>query len=89
MRTPVVLVDFGQSHGSVIISQLITEGRLVQKEGENDLYGKRYDPVAVQFVLNLLNEVAKNNQNFVLEKVSTKKSNFFLPLFCSIFTKVF
>ena len=56
MRTPVVLVDFGQSHGSVIISQLITEGRLVQKEGEIDLYGKRYDPVAVQFVLNLLNK---------------------------------
>jgi hypothetical protein len=61
LRTPVVRVDFEQNHGSVIISQLITEGRFVQQESETDLYGKRYDPVAVQFVLNLLNEVVRNS----------------------------
>ena len=60
LRTPVVLVDFGQNKGSVILSQLITEGRLAEENDAQDLYGKRYDPVVVQFVLNLLNEIAKN-----------------------------
>jgi hypothetical protein len=60
LRTPVVRVDFEENKGSVILSQLITEGRLVEGDGAKDLYGKRYDPVVVQFVLNLLNEIAKN-----------------------------
>jgi len=59
-RAPVVRIDFGNNKGSVIISQLITEGRLAPGYGEQGLYGKRYDAVAVQFVLNLLNEVIDN-----------------------------
>jgi hypothetical protein len=34
--------------------------KISQRNGENELYSKRYDPVAVQFVLNLINEVVKN-----------------------------
>ena len=59
-RSPVIQVDFGHNQGSVIISQLVTEGRLSRRNIGTDLYSKRYDPVAVQFVLNLLNEVVKN-----------------------------
>jgi hypothetical protein len=54
LRTPVVQIDFGKNKGAVIISQLITEGRLAKGYGEPGLYGKRYDPVVVQFVLNML-----------------------------------
>jgi hypothetical protein len=62
VRTPVVRIDFGKQDGSVIISQLITEGRLTQGEGDRDLYSKRYDPVAAQFLLNMLNEVIKTKR---------------------------
>jgi hypothetical protein len=62
VRTPVVRIDFGKQDGSVIISQLINEGRLTQGEGDQDLYSKRYDPVAAQFVLNMLNEVIKTKR---------------------------
>jgi len=42
----IVRTDFGEK-GSVIVFQLITEGKLSQGYGESGLYGKRYDPVAV------------------------------------------
>ncbi|MGN0189021.1 MAG: glycoside hydrolase, partial [Candidatus Cryptobacteroides sp.] len=57
-RTPVMMVGFGKGKGKVVVSQLITEGRLC---GEKDFvdygidfYGKRHDEAAVQTVLNLL-----------------------------------
>jgi len=60
LRTPVVRIDFGAGKGSLIISQLLTEGRLAPGYGEEGLYGRRYDPAAEQFVLNLLAEAATN-----------------------------
>jgi hypothetical protein len=56
-RSPLIRVDFGRTQGSLIISQLVTEGRLSRRNKGTDLYSRRYDPAAVQFVLNLLNEV--------------------------------
>lgn len=53
-RTPVALVDFGPGKGRLIVSQLLTAGRLAPGYGEAGLYGIRYDPVAVQMVLNML-----------------------------------
>jgi hypothetical protein len=56
-RTPVVKLSFRQGAGSVILSQLLTAGRLLPRHEEAGpgVYGLRYDPVAVQFVLNMLN----------------------------------
>lgn len=55
-QTPIVKIDFGKKKGTLILSQLITAGRLAKGFGEEGLYGIRYDPAAVQFVLNILNE---------------------------------
>ena len=53
-RTPVVQVDFGPGRGTLILSQLITRGRLAEGYGQAGLYGLRLDPAAEQFVLNML-----------------------------------
>lgn len=52
---PVVLIEFGQNEGKLIVSQLLTKGRLAKGYGEAGLYGIRYDEVAVQMVLNMMN----------------------------------
>ncbi|MDP4274996.1 MAG: glycoside hydrolase [Bacteroidota bacterium] len=56
-RIPCGLVDFGGKGGKVIISQLLTSGRLAKGYGQNGLYGIRYDESAVQMVINMLNIV--------------------------------
>ncbi len=58
-RTPVVMIKFGKEKGNMIVSQLLTAGRLAKGFGEDGLYGIRYDPVANQFVLNMMEEVLK------------------------------
>jgi hypothetical protein len=58
-RTPVIMIKFGNEKGNLIVSQLLTAGRLATDFGENGLYGIRYDPVAGQFVLNMMETVLK------------------------------
>jgi hypothetical protein len=53
-RTPVLRARFAERPGSVILSQLLTAGRLAPGFGQPGLYGIRYDPAAAQFVLNML-----------------------------------
>lgn len=55
-RTPVVCIGFGEGKGKVIISQLITDGRLNRNKRCSSVegYGTRYDEAAVQTVLNML-----------------------------------
>ena len=53
-RVPVVQLEFGPRKGTLILSQLLTAGRLAHGYGQAGLYGIRYDPAAVQFVLNML-----------------------------------
>jgi hypothetical protein len=53
-RIPVVELGFGLGKGKVILSQVLTAGRLVRGREEPGLYGIRYDPAAEQFTLNLL-----------------------------------
>jgi len=53
-RTPVSIIEFGGTKGNLIVSQLITAGRLARGFGQDGLYGIRFDPAAVQFVFNLL-----------------------------------
>lgn len=54
-RTPIVMINFGEGKGKLIVSQLLTYGRLANGFGEQGLYGIRYDEVATQFVLNMMN----------------------------------
>ncbi|MGA2497903.1 MAG: hypothetical protein ABSH20_09185 [Tepidisphaeraceae bacterium] len=54
LRSPVVQIDFESGMGRVVISQLITQGRLARGFGTPGRYGLRYDPVAVQFTLNMI-----------------------------------
>jgi beta-galactosidase len=63
-RTPVVKLTFKPGEGSVIVSQLITAGRLLPDHSESGpgVYGLRYDPVAVQFVLNMLDAAISTGQ---------------------------
>lgn len=60
-RTPVIMIKFGNGKGNLIVSQLLTAGRLSGGFGEDGLYGVRYDPVAIQFVLNMMEEVLMKN----------------------------
>jgi len=53
-KTPVAMIDFGQGKGRLLVSQLLTSGRLAGNFGEDGLYGVRYDEVAAQFVLNMI-----------------------------------
>lgn len=60
-RTPVALVEFGKGKGTLLVSQLLTAGRLAEDFGEEGLYGIRYDEVAVQMVLNMISLSLKNS----------------------------
>jgi beta-galactosidase len=53
-RTDVAEITFGAHKGNVILSQVMTAGRLQVGETEPGFYGLRYDPAAEQFVLNAL-----------------------------------
>lgn len=53
-RSPVVEIGFGEGKGRLILSQLITSGRLAEGYGQPGAYGIRYDPAARQFVINLI-----------------------------------
>ena len=57
-RTPIVMIGFGEGKGKLIISQLLTAGRMAQGFGKSGLYGIRYDEVACQFVLNMMELVS-------------------------------
>ncbi len=61
VRSPVVMLEFQKTGGKLIISQLLTAKRLQPSYKENGLYGLRYDPVAVQFVLNMIDKLLTTN----------------------------
>jgi len=56
VKTPVILIDFGKGKGKLILSQLLTNQRLIQGKVTNGLYDVRYDPAAMQVVLNMLSD---------------------------------
>lgn len=53
-HTPVALLEFGPNRGKLVLSQLITQGRLLPGQGEPGLCHLRHDPAAAQVVWNLL-----------------------------------
>jgi len=60
-RSPVIMLNFENGKGKLIVSQLLTAGRLANGFGENGFYGIRYDEVANQFVLNMMEAVLKTS----------------------------
>lgn len=59
-RTPLVEIDFGTGKGKMVISQLLTDGRLSKKVlGQVGEYDIRYDPSTVQLVLNLISHIVE------------------------------
>ena len=64
-RSPVVEIGFGTSRGRLVVSQLITAGRLAggythpEIHVSNPHYALRPDPAAQQFVLNLMRAAVK------------------------------
>jgi beta-galactosidase len=60
-RTPVIMIGFGTDKGKIIVSQLLTMGRMAKVFSGPGLYGIRYDPVACQFILNMFETVLKVN----------------------------
>ena len=61
-RTPVALIDFGIGKGSLIVSQLLTAGRLSKNNKEKEIYGIRYDEVAAQLVLNMIQKMVEKKK---------------------------
>ena len=53
LRIPAVL-EVGHGAGRVIVSRIQVRGRLVRTDGRGDPYQRRYDPVAVRYLHNLL-----------------------------------
>jgi beta-galactosidase len=60
VRSPVVLLSFKNMKGKLMISQLLTEGRLSSSSQQIGNYGICYDPVSVQFVLNMMEKLIAN-----------------------------
>jgi hypothetical protein len=62
-RFPVVSISIGRGHGKVILSQLLTDGRLLKPNGKiQGLKGEfHYDPLTVQLVLNLISMSVDNS----------------------------
>jgi beta-galactosidase len=65
-RTPVLMVDFGKNKGKLLLSQLLTAGRLHPDFQENTKYGIRNDEVAVQMVLNMMSTAIERDSTTTL-----------------------
>lgn len=57
-RVPVIRISFGEKKGQLILSQLLTNGRLAPGFGQNGEYGIREDESAAQIVLNMIEQLA-------------------------------
>ncbi len=65
LRTPAVL-EIPYEKGWIIISRIQVRGRLLQEESSAELYGRRYDPVAEQYLWNLITGYV-NRENYHLQ----------------------
>lgn len=57
VRTPVVSISYKEHGNKLVLSQLLTEGRLHNKMGSFQPYELYEDPAAGQFILNLIQEM--------------------------------
>lgn len=63
VRTPVLKIRFGAGEGQLILSQLLTAGRLGGQCDTGRSHPARYDEAAVQFVLNMLAEALADRKD--------------------------
>ncbi|MGE4434315.1 MAG: glycoside hydrolase family 2 TIM barrel-domain containing protein [Bacteroidales bacterium] len=56
-KTPVMMIEFGDGKGNLLISQLLTADRLTPCTTTVKLYDIRYDETAVQAVLNMMDKI--------------------------------
>ncbi|MFP4053185.1 MAG: glycoside hydrolase [Phycisphaerae bacterium] len=61
VRTPVMEISFAEGCGVLLLSQLLTAGRLAENFGSEGLYGLRPDPAVQQMVLNMLARALQRN----------------------------
>lgn len=55
-KVPVIKIEFGEGKGNLIVSQLLTAGRLSHLGETGEPYERRYDETAVQMVLNMIEQ---------------------------------
>ena len=61
-RTPVLRIGFGPKKGALLLSQLLTEGRLDAFAPPRDTpFAVKYDEASVQFVINLIDNALENS----------------------------
>ncbi|MFG6687741.1 hypothetical protein ACGK9U_14240 [Mariniflexile sp. HNIBRBA6329] len=53
-KAPVMMIEFGDAKGNMLISQLLTKDRLVPHPRTEKLYDIRYDETAVQILFNMM-----------------------------------
>lgn len=56
-KVPVVSIKFGQGKGNMLVSQLLTAGRMADINKTGKTFDRRYDETAVQMVLNMIEQV--------------------------------
>mgnify|MGYP002623054679 CR=1 FL=1 len=56
-KVPVISIHFGGGKGNLLVSQLLTAGRIVNIGKTGKPYERRYDETAVQMVLNMIEQV--------------------------------
>ncbi|WP_105615320.1 glycoside hydrolase family 2 protein [Vallitalea okinawensis] len=61
-RTPVIQVDLVENSGRLILSQLLTEGRLHTNYSEEGFYGIREDAATQQFVFNMMKQALSQQE---------------------------
>ena len=61
-KVPVISIQFGQEKGNLLVSQLLTSGRLADIDKNGRPFERRYDETAVQMVLNMINQVINSDK---------------------------
>ena len=61
-KVPVIIIRFGDGKGSLLVSQLLTAGRLADIGKTGIPFERRYDETAVQMVLNMIEQVLPQRQ---------------------------
>ncbi len=58
-KVPVICIQFGNGKGNLLVSQLLTSGRLANSGKTGKPFERRYDETAVQMVLNMIEQTLK------------------------------
>ena len=61
-KVPVISIQFGRGKGNLLVSQLLTAGRLANIEKMGKPFERRYDETAVQMVLNMIEQVLTKHE---------------------------